>query len=54
MGILIDLVKDYDTVNRVMLWKILKILGVPDNLIEVLKNVYTTDVMINLRSWGET
>jgi hypothetical protein len=31
-----------------MLWKILKIIGVPDNLIEELKNVYT-DVTINLR-----
>jgi hypothetical protein len=31
-----------------MLWKILKILGVPDYLIEVLKKLYT-DVTINLR-----
>jgi hypothetical protein len=31
-----------------MLWKILKILGVPDNLIEVLKKL-CTDVTINLR-----
>jgi hypothetical protein len=31
-----------------MLWKILKILGVPDNLIEVLKKLYT-DFTINLR-----
>jgi hypothetical protein len=31
-----------------MLGKILKILGVPDNLIEVLKKLYT-DVTINLR-----
>jgi hypothetical protein len=31
-----------------MLWKILKILGVPDSLIEVLKKLYT-DVTINLR-----
>jgi hypothetical protein len=44
----VDLVKAYDTVNREMLWKILKILGVPDNLIEVLKKLYT-DVTINLR-----
>jgi hypothetical protein len=44
----VDLVKAYDTVNREMLWKILKILGVPDNLIEVLQKLYT-DVTINLR-----
>jgi hypothetical protein len=43
----VDLVKAYDTVNREMLWKILKILGVPDNLIMVLKKLYT-DVTINL------
>jgi hypothetical protein len=42
------MVKDYDTVNREMLWKILRILGVPDNLIEVLQKLYT-DVTINLR-----
>jgi hypothetical protein len=46
--IFVDLVKAYDAVNREMLWKILKILGVPDNLIELLKKMYT-DVTINLR-----
>ena len=40
--------KAYDTVNREMLWKILKTLGVPESLIEVLKKLYT-DVTINLR-----
>ena len=44
----VDLVKAYDTVNREMLWKILKTLGVPESLIEVLKKLYT-DVTINLR-----
>jgi hypothetical protein len=44
----VDLVKAYDTVNREMLWKILKIIGVPDNLlIMVLKKLYA-DVTINL------
>jgi hypothetical protein len=38
----------YEVSKREMLWKILKILGVPDNLIEVLKKLYT-DVTINLR-----
>jgi hypothetical protein len=48
----VDLVKVYDTVNREMLWKILRILGVPDNLIEVLQKLYT-DVTINLRrNWN--
>jgi hypothetical protein len=41
-------VEAYDVVNREMLWKILRILGVPDNLIEVLKKLYT-DFTINLR-----
>jgi hypothetical protein len=31
-----------------MLWKILEILGVPDNRIEVLKKLYT-DITINLK-----
>jgi hypothetical protein len=44
----VDLVKAYDTVNREMLWKIFKILGVPDNLIEALNKLYT-DASINLR-----
>jgi hypothetical protein len=43
----VDLVKAYDTVNREILWKIFKILVVPDNLIEVLKKLHT-DVAINL------
>jgi hypothetical protein len=45
----VDLIKAYDTVNREMLWKILKILGVPDhNPIEVLKKLYI-DATINLK-----
>jgi hypothetical protein len=35
--IFVDLAKAYDTVSREMLWKILKLLGVPDSLIDVLK-----------------
>jgi hypothetical protein len=31
----VDLVKAYDTVNREMLWKILRTLGVPESLIAV-------------------
>jgi hypothetical protein len=45
----VDLVKAHDTVCREMLWMILKILGVPDSLIDVLKKLYT-DVTINLRA----
>jgi hypothetical protein len=41
----VDLVQAYDTVKREILWKILKILGVPDNLMEGLKRL---DVTINL------
>jgi hypothetical protein len=43
----VDLVKAYATVNQEMIWKILKIRGVPDNLIKVLKKLYT-DIPINL------
>jgi hypothetical protein len=32
-ALFVDLVKAYDAVDREMLWKILKILGVPDSLI---------------------
>jgi hypothetical protein len=41
----VGLVKAYDAVNREMLWKILKILGVPDNLIMVLKKLYGTRML---------
>jgi hypothetical protein len=46
----LDLVKAYDTVNREMLWKILKILRVPDNLIEALKKLYCTLRMLRSTS----
>jgi hypothetical protein len=44
----VDLVKAYDAVNPEILWKILTILGVPESLIEVLKEL-CKDVTINLR-----
>jgi hypothetical protein len=37
----IDLVKAYDSVNRELLWKILKLFGIPDNLIIILKKLHT-------------
>ena len=41
----VDLVKAYDSVNRELLWKILKLFGIPDNLIMVLKNFTLTSHM---------
>ena len=37
----IDLVKAYDSVNRELLWKILKLFGIPDNLIIILKKLHS-------------
>ena len=36
----IDLVKAFDSANRELLWKILKIYGIPDKTIEVLKKLH--------------
>jgi hypothetical protein len=44
----VDLVEAYDTVHREMLWMILRIVGIPGSLIEVLKKLFTDDT-INLR-----
>ena len=38
----LDLVKSYDYVNRKLIWKELKIYGVPDILISLLQNYRTT------------
>ena len=37
----VDLVKAFDSVNRELLWKILKLYGIPDNLITILKKLHT-------------
>ena len=39
--IFVDLVKAYDSVNRELLWKTLKLFGIPDSLIMVLKKLHT-------------
>jgi hypothetical protein len=38
--IFVDLVKAYDTVNRVLLWKTMEKLGVPKKLIQVIQKLY--------------
>ena len=40
----VDLVKAYDSVNRELLWKILKVYGVPEETIIVLKKQLHTNV----------
>ena len=37
----VDLVKAFDSVNRELLWKILKLYGIPDSLIVILKKLHT-------------
>ena len=37
----VDLVKAYDSVNRELLWKILKLYGIPDSLIIILKKLHS-------------
>jgi hypothetical protein len=49
----VDLVKAYDTVNREMLWIILDRLGVPPQMITVLKKLYT-DVTIHMKVGTKT
>jgi hypothetical protein len=36
----IDLVKDYNTVNQELLWKVLERFGVPPQMIKVLQKLY--------------
>lgn len=45
----VDLVKAFDSVNREMLWKILAKFGLPENLISVIKKMYT-DIKITTTS----
>ena len=40
-ALFVDLVKAYDSVNRELLWKILKVYGVPEETIIVLKKLHT-------------
>ena len=37
----VDLVKAFDSVNHELLWKILKLYGIPNNLIIILKKLHT-------------
>ena len=41
-----DLVKAFDSVNQELLWKILKLYGIPDNLIKILKKLHTNVMYI--------
>lgn len=47
-----DLVKAYDTVDRELLWKIMSRYGCPEELIFVLRKLYT-DITIELKSFGK-
>lgn len=47
--VFVDLVKAYDTVNRELLWKILKKYGIPEKVIIVLKKLYnSTTIFLNI------
>ena len=43
----VDIVKAFDSVNREMLWKILKKYGIPTETIAIIKKMYT-DIKIKL------
>ena len=47
-----DLVKAYDTVDRELLWKIMSRYGCPEELIFVLRKLYT-DITIELKGYGK-
>ena len=46
-----DLVKAYDTVDRELLWKIMARYGCPEELIFVLRKLYT-DITVKLKGYG--
>ena len=47
--VFVDLVKAYDTVNRELLWKILKKYGIPENVIIMLNKLYNnTTIFLNI------
>ena len=47
-----DLVKAYDTVDRELLWKIMARYGCPEDLIFVLRKLYT-DITVQLKGFGK-
>jgi hypothetical protein len=47
-----DLVKAYDTVNRELLWQILKKLGIPPQMIKVLQKLYN-NIMYHMKIGGK-
>ena len=47
-----DLVKAYDTVDRELLWKIMARCGCPEELIFVLRKLYT-DITVQLKGYGK-
>jgi hypothetical protein len=51
-ALFVDLVKAYDTVNRELLWQILKKLGIPPQMIKVLQKLYN-NVMYHMKIGGK-
>ena len=47
-----DLVKAYDTVDRELLWKIMARYGCPEELIFVLRKLYT-NITVQLKGFGK-
>ena len=44
----VDIIKAFDSVNRDMLWKILAKYGIPENMIQTIKKMYT-DIHVTLQ-----
>ena len=44
----LDLVKAFDSVNLKLLWKILKLYGIPDSLIIILKKLHSKHMTMGM------